>query len=92
MATKGTNQKTRKSNPNLTKNGNQRLGPLNIKQLETMLEKTSRGVAKAKIANRIRILKSRKDFVEAVVEEVVESDVVAEVAVLVAEETLQATE
>ena len=92
MATKGTNQKTRKSNPNLTKNGNQRLGPLNIKQLETMLEKTSRGVAKAKIANRIRILKSRKDFVEAVVaEEVMESDVIAEVAVLVAEETLQAT-
>ena len=38
MATKGANQKTRKSNPMLTKNGNPRLGPLNIAQLSKMLE------------------------------------------------------
>lgn len=38
MATKGTNQKTRKSNPMLTKNGNPRLGPLNITQLTKLLD------------------------------------------------------
>ena len=38
MATKGANQKTRKSNPMLTKNGNPRLGPLNIAQLSKLLD------------------------------------------------------
>jgi hypothetical protein len=38
MATKGSNQKTRISNPMLTKTGKQRLGPLNVEQLTKMLE------------------------------------------------------
>jgi hypothetical protein len=50
----------------LTKTGKQLLGPLNIKQLNEMLEKTARPKEKVKIENRIRTLKSRKGFVEAV--------------------------
>jgi hypothetical protein len=38
MAAKGLNQKTRKSNPMLTKNGKPRLGPLNIAQLTKLLD------------------------------------------------------
>lgn len=38
MATKGSNQRTRKANPMLTKTGKQRLGPLNVEQLTKMLE------------------------------------------------------
>ena len=89
MAAKGGNQKTRLANPNLTKTGKTRLGPLNIAQLTEMLEKASRGVIKAKIANRIRIMKLRKSYTEPVV---IEDVVIAEIAELVAEETLQATE
>ena len=36
MATKGGNQKTRKADPMRTKNGKERLGPLNIAQLEKL--------------------------------------------------------
>lgn len=67
MAAKGTNQKSRKSNPMLTKNGNARLGPLNIAQLEKLLE-SARKKHVAKISRRIAELKSRKGFVEAVKE------------------------
>lgn len=38
MATKGVNQRNRKNNPMLTKTGKPRLGPLNVDQLEKMLE------------------------------------------------------
>ena len=38
MAAKGSNQKTRKSNPMLTKTGKPRLGPLNIAQLTKLLD------------------------------------------------------
>ena len=73
MATKGGNQKSRKADPMRTKNGKERLGPLNIEQLE----KLAAGARKknvAKIHRRIAELKSRPGFVEEVViVEVVES-------------------
>ena len=43
----------RKANPMLTKNGKPRLGPLNIKQLEELREKTQQKKNKAKIAREI---------------------------------------
>jgi hypothetical protein len=80
MAAKGGNQKSRKANSMLTKTGKTRLGPLTIAQLTDMLEKASRGVIKAKIANKIRIMKLRKGYVApAVVEEVVVVEEVIEV-------------
>ena len=39
----------RKANPMMTKNGKPRLGPLNMKQLSDLLEKTSAKKVKAKI-------------------------------------------
>jgi len=75
MATKGANQKTRKADPNRTKNGKQRLGPLNLAQLIDLLEKSSKPKEKSKINNRIRELKSRKGYVEPVVEVPVEESV-----------------
>jgi hypothetical protein len=62
MAAKGGSQKTRIGNPNLTKNGKTRLGPLNVGQLTEMLEKASRPKDKSKIANRLRILTTRKGY------------------------------
>ena len=64
MATKGVNQRNRKADPMRTKNGKERLGPLNIAQLEKLLG-NSRKKNIAKIQRRIRTLKSRKGFVEA---------------------------
>ena len=43
----------RHANPMMTKNGKPRLGPLNLKQLETLLEKTSAKKVKAKILRMI---------------------------------------
>ena len=43
----------RKANPMLTRNGKPRLGPLNIKQLEELKEKTQQKKNKAKIAREI---------------------------------------
>jgi hypothetical protein len=43
----------RRANPMMTKNGKPRLGPLNLKQLATLLEKTSKKKEKAKIERRI---------------------------------------
>ena len=57
MATKGSNQKSRTRSPMLTKNGKPRLGPLSLAQLEDMLAKSSRPKDKAKIENRVKILK-----------------------------------
>jgi hypothetical protein len=76
MASKGSSQKNRVADPNKTKNGKTRLGPLNIQQLETMLEKTARPKEKSKIINRLRQLKSRPGYVkpvEAIVEAIVEN-------------------
>ena len=65
MATTSTNQKTRKADPMRTKNGKERLGPLNIKQLEKLLS-NARKKTVPKITRRITELKSRLGFVEVV--------------------------
>ena len=68
MATKGGNQKTRKSDPMKTKNGKERLGPLSIAQLE----KLASGARKkhiAKIHRRIEELKKRPGYKALVVVE-----------------------
>jgi hypothetical protein len=44
----------------LTKNGKARLGPLNLEQLKTMLEKSSKPKDKVKINSRIKTLENRK--------------------------------
>ena len=53
MATKGGNQKTRKADPMRTKNGKERLGPLNVAQLETLRDRTSQKKTIAKIQREI---------------------------------------
>jgi len=67
MATKGGNQKTRKADPMRTKNGKERLGPLNIAQLEKLLG-NARKKNVAKIQRRINVLKSRPGYKAPVVE------------------------
>jgi hypothetical protein len=59
MAKGAGGKKVRIANPMLTKNGKQRLGPLNLAQLNAMLEKSSRPKDKAKIQSRVRILEAR---------------------------------
>ena len=59
MAAKGSNQKNRKIDPNKTKNGRQRLGPLNFTQLETMRDKSSKPKEMAKIQRRMNLLTKR---------------------------------
>ena len=61
-------QKNRLSDPNKTKTGKIKLGPLNIKQLENMLTKSPRPKEKSKIENRLRELKSRPGYTVPVVE------------------------
>ena len=51
--------KSNKSNPMMTKTGKPRLGPLSLSQLNEMLEKSSRPKDKAKILNRVTILKKK---------------------------------
>lgn len=48
------------ANPMQTKTGKPRLGPLNLEQLNTMLEKSSKPKEKSKILSRIRTLEKRK--------------------------------
>jgi len=59
MATKGSNQKNRKADPNKTKTGRIRLGPLNFVQLETMLGKSNKPKEQGKIRRRMRLLEKR---------------------------------
>jgi len=59
MAKGAGGKKIRIANPMLTKNGKTRLGPLNLTQLNTMLEKSSKPKDKAKIMNRVKILEAR---------------------------------
>jgi hypothetical protein len=59
MAKGAGGKKVRIANPMLTKNGKQRLGPLNLEQLKAMLEKSSRPKDKAKIQSRVKILEAR---------------------------------
>ena len=68
MATKGGNQKTRKADPMRTKNGRERLGPLNIAQLEKLLAGARKKTA-PKIARRIAVIKSRPGYKAPVSEE-----------------------
>ena len=71
MATKGGNQKSRKSDPMRTKNGKERLGPLNVAQLEKLLS-NARKKNVAKITRRIAVIKSRPSYRAPVVAEVTE--------------------
>lgn len=58
-----------KANPLQTRNGRPRLGPLGIAQLTKLLENSStRKKTKAKVQNRINLLKSRPGYVEPTVE------------------------
>ena len=58
-----TGQKARKSDPMRTKNGKERLGPLNVVQLEKLLVNARKKTA-PKIQRRIAVLKARPGFVE----------------------------
>ena len=71
MAAKGGNQKTRKADPMRTKNGKERLGPLNVAQLEKLLT-TARKKNVAKITRRIAVIKGRLGNKAPVVESVAE--------------------
>ena len=61
MATKGGNQKSRRADPMRTKNGKERLGPLNVAQLEKLLA-GARKKNVAKISRRIAVIKSRPNY------------------------------
>jgi hypothetical protein len=82
-----TGQKSRKANSMLTKNGNPRLGPLNVAQLEKLLTN-----ARKKEVPKIKNALVRRSKTQQVSKKIVEEVVIAEIAQLVAEETLQATE
>jgi hypothetical protein len=71
MATKGGNQKSRRADPMRTKNGRERLGPLNVTQLEKLLI-SARKKNQAKIARRIAVIKGRPGYRAPVVEAVAE--------------------
>lgn len=71
MAAKGGNQKTRKADPMRTKNGKERLGPLNVAQLEKLLT-SARKKNQAKINRRIAVIKSRPGYRIPVAETVAE--------------------
>ena len=61
MASNKSGQKNRKSDPMRTKNGKERLGPLNIAQLEKLLT-SARKKNKAKISRRIAVIKGRPGY------------------------------
>jgi hypothetical protein len=71
MAAKGGNQKSRKADPMRTKNGKERLGPLNVAQLEKLLT-GARKKNVAKISRRIAVIKGRKGYKALTVEAVAE--------------------
>lgn len=56
----GGGKKLKPRDPMRTKTGKTRLGPLNLVQLQEMLEKEGRPKNKGKILNRIRTLTLRK--------------------------------
>lgn len=58
--------KARKADPMLTKTGRVRLGPLNLSQLQQLLEKTAMKKEMAKIQRRIDLLKHRVGRVKSV--------------------------
>ena len=65
-----TGQKSRKADPMRTKNGKERLGPLNVAQLEKLLT-NARKKHVAKINRRIAVIKSRPGYRAPVVAEAV---------------------
>jgi hypothetical protein len=71
MSAKGGNQKNRTADPMRTKNGRERLGPLNVAQLEKLLG-NARKKNMAKIARRIAVLRSRPGYKAPAVETVAE--------------------
>jgi hypothetical protein len=66
-----TGQKSRKGDPMRTKNGKERLGPLNVAQLEKLLSSARKKTA-PKIQRRIAVMKSRPSYRAPVVEVVAE--------------------
>ena len=60
-------QRNQKRDPNKTKTGKPRLGGLTVSQLTVMVEKEGKKKIRAKILNQIRIVTSRKGYVEKVV-------------------------
>lgn len=66
MASNKSGQKSRKADPMRTKNGKERLGPLNLAQLEKLLTNARKKTA-PKITRRIAVIKGRPGFVEKVV-------------------------
>jgi hypothetical protein len=60
-------QRNQVRDPNKTKSGKTRLGGLTVAQLTTLVEKEGKKKIKAKILNRIRIVTSRKGYIEKVV-------------------------
>jgi len=56
-----TGQKSRKGDPMRTKNGKERLGPLNVAQLEKLLT-SARKKNQAKIIRRIAVIKGRPNY------------------------------
>jgi hypothetical protein len=61
MASNKTGQKSRKADPMRTKNGRERLGPLNVAQLEKLLT-NARKKNVAKISRRIAVIKGRPGY------------------------------
>ena len=61
MASNKTGQKSRKADPMRTKNGRERLGPLNVAQLEKLLV-NARKKNQAKISRRIAVIKGRPGY------------------------------
>jgi hypothetical protein len=59
-------QRNQKRDPNKTKTGKTRLGGLTVTQLAAMVDKEGKKKIRAKILNKIRIVKSRKGYVEKV--------------------------
>jgi hypothetical protein len=68
MASNKTGQKSRKADPMRTKNGNSRLGPLSVSQLEKLLT-SARKRHVMKITRRITELKNRPGYRAPVVAE-----------------------
>jgi len=60
-------QRNQKRDPNKTKTGKTRLGGLTVTQLSALADKEGRKKIQAKILNRIRIVTSRKGYIEKVV-------------------------
>ena len=60
-------QRNQVRDPNKTKTGKIRLGGLTVTQLTALVDKEGRKKIRAKILNRIRIVTSRKGYIEKVV-------------------------